>query len=324
MHWECPGPLHNSIRKAPTAAWMSYCIACWCSFLSHVAGPRHDGGMQATAQDGPVGAAATTVDGSLIFSDTASSGGTLSPSPNLFQFAATGTPTGSAAYNQMIPTGTPPAVPTGITGPFGNSGSSDGNGIVIGAGIEFATAFLAATNIGPGLFQVYVDITEGGQIAITRYLYATAPAVAALQGVMTLTSTLFQGATSINPVTPSTRMEEVLAETFELEEPKEGATAHQAAAAPGDKKKAATGPPPVRTLAWGALGFSLNSATGTITFTFPQGSWEVPPFPNPVSPDTTTYQLVSGFPRKRLPSSNQASIIQSLLHWHCQLTRYAG
>lgn len=252
--------------------------------------------MAALAQGGPVGAEADTytVDGSLTFVASGYSG-----SINLFNMAASGNAE-QAAWDTREPiagSGPPFGVPTGApTGPYGNSNSV--TGIVIGDGTEFATAF-KMHSIAPedNIGHVYVDLT-GGSITVKRYLAYTMAPLSTFAGTLTLQSSLYEGATSVTANGRSlTRLEDVLADSFELEDTQVNMLAHQAAAAAAapPKKKSATGPAPPKAKqparATANLQASVtDSANGIITITFPQTSWNIAGF-GVVSQDFT---VVSG------------------------------
>lgn len=219
-------------------------------------GPSNGGDVPATVQSGPIGAAQTYyVSGSLTFS----SGGTASK--NMFQFTQTGIPS-DPAFGQTRPPG----------GPFGNTGAGGPIDVAIGTGVEFGAQFLsrdfytlsspvftsvhralegfdncvattAPCSTAPVLsvlvpLQVFANLFDTGDITInTELLIPSGAQIASIPnsflGTMTLTSSLFVGATSINPVTFPLRLEHVLADSFELKD-EQAQPAAAAAAGPLD------------------------------------------------------------------------------------------
>jgi hypothetical protein len=206
----------------------------------------------ATIQGGPISAAQTyTVSGSLTFKlddDPARSSG------NMFDFSATGNVLQDAAFNQALPSGPP--------GPFGNEDSPDD--IPIDELVEFGTDFLTRDNavrptltptlaaavtplaptFGPTIpfaavqLQVLVDVAKTGSVSITTQRLEGSMPRSDLFGTLTLTSTLYEGATSIEPVLPQKRvqLEAVLDSSFVIEGSDVDA---QAAALPSDKAASA-------------------------------------------------------------------------------------
>lgn len=257
-------------------------------------GPASSDAAKAAIQlGGRSGAAQTyTVSGSptFKFDSDASSG-------NMLDFPATGSPP-DAAYNQ--------ALPSGPSGTYGNENSPDD--IPIDDWVEFGTDFssgaistivptvvptIAAAPFGSTIvqasrLQVLVDVAQTGRVTITTQRLSGAFPRDGLMGTLTLTSSLYAGATSVEPVVLPTpvQLEDVLADSFVLEGGDQDA---QAAALPSDK--AASEPPPVLARAVRPAQASpptVDSTSGTLTF--PLSATD---FISQV-PSAQTYQVVSG------------------------------
>lgn len=158
----------------------------------------------------------------------------------------------------------------------------------------FPPAQLLSMSSDPLLFQlsavqlkVLVDVAQTGSVTITKQKLSGSLPEADLLGTLTLTSSLYEGATRVETVLPPSRvqLEAVLDDSFELEG---GDQIAQATALPSDK--AASEPPPVLAQAVRPAQTSeatLDSTTGTLTI--------------PLSPinffsteQTQAFQVVSG------------------------------
>jgi hypothetical protein len=253
-------------------------------------GPLNSDDETATVQEGPIGASRTySVSGSLTFS----TGG--APSTNLFDISASaGT---GVAYGQAIPAG----------GPYGNDNTNGPTGITIGTWVEFGTQFyssglvasfppdaLDATNqfatsvtivpsISPVQLQVLGNLDDTRSITITtQKMTSSVTPLSNFVGTLTVTSSLFAGATDVILTWSTPPLEHVLADSFELDEEQQGAKVDAAAAATAPSDSTAPEPlskpePSTKALRPAQTspisGVVTNQAAGQITFTLPSATW---------------------------------------------------
>jgi len=180
--------------------------------------------------------------------------------------------------------------------------------IEINSNTEFGAQFSLAGTSGTAEAQVLVDVTVEGKIDVTQTLFAgTSMPVASLGGTITLSSTLFKGATGVvNLRVPARSLAEVMragsaGEPLVLED-MEGA-AHTATedrepSAPLTQLKSESAslqvvPPPARAQqAWGDLTASVDGGSGIVLVAIPPGTWPGV-IPEPNSTGLQSFQVVS-------------------------------
>jgi hypothetical protein len=127
----------------------------------------------------------------------------------MFDSSDAGSPA-DAAFGQFVPSGT-----------YGNQDGA--TGVPIGDGVEFGPRFAARADI-EGTFataplQVLVDVAQSGLVTVTtRQVGGTGVSlVTGNVGTVELRSSLFEGATlPVTDIVNTVRLEDVLADSFEL------------------------------------------------------------------------------------------------------------